>query len=221
MKTISIPTNDRPSHLERVLKSILNCCGNEAWSIVFSCEPNVEVRQLVQRYRVHWKQTLVHENPVQLKCWANTFMAAQCAMSWNSDLNLYLEDDYELSRDTLRLVDAWSQRDDSSRTVLCLRRPHESQDMHQPQKVRLCRSGLFGCGFAWKPVLWPVICETWWRQGAMWDISMESLSAEQWRPLVNRTHGFGVDGTHCHANTDLNLIGPGYDGCQESFTFES
>lgn len=220
MKTISIPTNDRPGHLERVLKSVLACPGSDTWSLVFSCEPNQAVLEVVQRFRACWPEALVHVNPIQLKCWPNTFMAAQLAMAWGSELNLYLEDDYELSRDALALVEAWSQRADSDRTVLCLRRPHDSQDSGRPHTVALCRSGLFGCGFAWKAALWPMVRETWWRQGGMWDLSMETLAAEQWRPMVNRAHGFGVDGTHCHANTDPNLVGPAYEGCESTFVFE-
>lgn len=151
-------------------------------------------------------------------CWINTFLAADLAMSLGSSLNLYLEDDYLITTDTLRMVDQWALTMNDG--VLCLRRAHDRQDTNRPSDVAAERSGLFGCGFAWRAPVWPVIREAWFTRDfeneyRMWDHSIaEGLrDVPQWRPMVNRSFGIGVNGTHSkNAGKDLNLFGPAYDG---------
>lgn len=218
MKTISIPVNNRPDCLRAVLASIRACPTWRDWTIVFSCEPKQphETDQLLRTI----PKAIAANNPIKLGCWANTFAAAQLAMSAGSTINLYLEDDYLITPDTLTLVDQWSTSMCSG--VLCLRRPHDSQDNSQISEVSPMTTGLFGCGFAWRSNLWNQVRSAWMardRDGnyAMWDISIcEDLRRNkvmQWRPLVNRSHGIGLHGTHTHGSgADLNLFGPAYDG---------
>lgn len=185
---------------------------------VFSCEPDDGVKAVIEKGS--WKRGFVYRNNAKMGCWMNTFLAAHCAMNLGSELNLYLEDDYELSRDALTLVEQWAERDDSRTSVLCLRRPHATQEMEAQDVVRPYQCGLFGCGFAWRSELWPTIRQVWWKEAPMWDIAMEELDVPHWRPLINRSHGFGVDGTHCHQNKDPNLIGPMFGGVVTKFKFE-
>lgn len=207
MKTVSIPFNDRYEMLRRVVDSLDNALGIEDWTVVFNREPGGQISKPSK-----CREVIVSSNTINLGCWENTFLAAKLAMTSGSDYNLYLEDDYLIARDTLTMVDAWSVRPDSHASVLCLRRPHNQQDFSRPDLVQTYRTGLFGCGFAWRKELWPLIREVWWRRAPMWDIAMEQLNVPQWRPLVNRSHGIGTQGTHTSNGHDLNLFGPCYSG---------
>lgn len=213
MKTISIPVNNRPRLLERVFDSINRASGSGQWWVVVNCEP---LSVIPHNLNLH---LYTGRNWVHAGCWSNTFIASLFSMALEAEFNLYLEDDYLLSRDALLLVESWASRPDSSETVLCLRRPHDAQDLGHPEMVSRFRSGLFGCGFAWRKELWPVIRECWWKKGPMWDIAMEQLPVPQWRPLVNRSCGIGSNGTHSHGSTDPNLFGPAFDGCVDKFVF--
>ena len=208
MKTISIPVNDRPHLLREVLSSIRANSGWRDWRIVFSCEP--PVKEVTEQLMIGIHDALTSRNAVKLGCWANTFHAASVAMELGSELNLYLEDDYLISKDALALVDQWSQAVNGG--VLCLRRPHEKQDSFLPRIVTPYQSGLFGCGFAWTAQDWPIVRKQWNTVAPMWDIAMEGLPLTQWRPLLNRSHGIGTTGTHSRNGDDLNLFGPAYEG---------
>lgn len=210
MKTISIPVNNRPEHLKRVLDSIAAAEGHEEWLVVFSCEPGTAIPT--------FKSSLISVNMFKRGCWVNTFLAADLAMTFGSTLNLYLEDDYLLAPDALTLVSQWNVSGKIG--VLCLRRAQDRQDVNRPADVSAERSGLFGCGFAWRGPVWACVREAWFGRDfenkyRMWDHSIaEGLrDVPQWRPMVNRSFGIGLNGTHSkNAGKDLNLFGPAYDG---------
>lgn len=212
MKTISIPVNNRREHLISVVKNITDNDGFLDWKLVFSCEPNADVTFCRN------VNGIISKNSQQRGCWVNTFLAADLAMTSGSTLNLYLEDDYLLSPDALTLVSQWNVSGKVG--VLCLRRAHDRQDTNRPADVSAERSGLFGCGFAWRGPMWPCVREAWFgrdfeNEYRMWDHSIaEGLrDVPQWRPMVNRSFGIGVNGTHSkNAGKDLNLFGPAYDG---------
>lgn len=213
MKTISIPVNDRPKLLSKCLASIRACPTWREWRIVFSCEP--PVREATEQLMIATPGALISRNAVKLGCWENTFHAASVAMAMGSTINLYLEDDYLITPDALTLVDQWDESGHDG--VLCLRRWHGDQQFDKPSTVSPANNGLFGCGFAWRSKLWPRIRSGWFYPGTMWDISIASYvwntGILQWRPLVNRSNGIGLNGTHTlRGGADLNLFGPSYDG---------
>lgn len=149
----------------------------------------------------------------------NTFLAADFAMGMGSDLNLYLEDDYLITPDSLVMVEQWACSNNPG--VLCLRRPHSSQEPSAPDVVSPITSGLFGCGFAWRSEMWGMVRQGWFSEGVngyqMWDLSIDrffkDMEIPQWRPMVNRSLGIGLIGTHPHgAGEDLHLFGPCYTG---------
>lgn len=222
MKTISIPVNDRPELLAKCLTSIRACPTWREWRIVFSCEP--PVREATEQLMIATAGALISRNAVKLGCWENTFHAASVAMAMGSTLNLYLEDDYLITPDTLTLVDQW----DASRHdgILCLRRWHGDQQFDKAAIASPASNGLLGCGFAWRSDLWEEVRSGWFHLAQMWDISLAAHLADrhihQWRPLVNRSHGIGINGTHTlHGGADLNLFGPAYSGEPITrFTFE-
>jgi len=220
MKTISIPVHNRPGSLARVLASLQECPEWHEWKVVVSREPATS--SLTDAFALalaSLPDLYLSTNQKRLGCWDNTFRAASLAMSLAPTLNLYLEDDYLLSPDALTLIAQWDASGHDG--VLCLRRPHAAQDASAPSLVSPLASGLFGCGFAWRACSWPAIATQWNAPAPMWDIAMERLPLPQWRPLVNRSHGIGLIGTHSHGSSaDLNLFGPAYAGAPVTlFTF--
>lgn len=198
MKTISIPTNDRIDTLSRCLASIQAAIGHEEWMLVFSCEPNQRVLDLIAG--ISWCQKMVSRNACKMGCWPNTFLAANFAMQLGSEFNLYLEDDIVISRDTLILADQFRR---TNHKVLALRRP-EANLTNEPNTARVFSGGLFGDGFAWRKDLWPVIRSLWFQPSdtgfSMWDWSMEhglrNQCIQQVRPCLNRSQNIGLVGTH-------------------------
>jgi hypothetical protein len=219
MKTISIPVNNRPDHLRDVLASIRACPTWREWTIVFSCEP--PILTAIEQQTTVTPNAVVSRNEKPLGCWANTFHASTLAMALAPAVNLYLEDDYLITPDTLTLVDQWEKEIYGG--VLCLRRPHAKQDSAQTNVVAPLDTGLFGCGFAWLAQDWPLVRRQWMGIAPMWDIAMHNLPLTQWRPMVNRSKGIGLIGTHSHGSgADLNLFGPAYSGPPvNKFTFQS
>lgn len=223
MKTISIPTNDRPDYLRRVLSSISRADRCEDWVIAFSCEPNVEVRKFITSLSIPYYASF---NSTRRGCWVNTFLAVDFAMSIGSDFNLYLEDDVVISPDALVLCDEFA-RQLNHKDVLVLRRPHDAQT-DQIDRVTPVISGLFGDGFAFSREMWPAIRAGWFSDKmAMWDWSVQeylisrSLEIVQWRPCVNRSQNIGVQGTHTTHGTDPNHFSPCYSGTPvKEFRFE-
>lgn len=212
MQTISIPTNDRLPLLQKCLESLRAADGIDRWMIVFSCEPHYEVCDYVAR--LGWPRSYFSRNPVQMGCWENTFRAAQFAMALGSTLNLYLEDDIVVSKDTLTLAEQFSH---SPYEVLGLRRP-EATVRPSAERVEGFNGGLFGDGFAWRKEMWPVIREGWFMRAGergycMWDWSMEHALQRhrQARPLVNRSQNIGITGTH-QRGYDVNRHSPCYQG---------
>lgn len=215
MKTISIPVNDRPHFLAKCLASIRACPTWREWKIVFCCEP--PIKEATEQQLVTTPNAHICLNSTKLGCWANTFHAATVAMALGSELNLYLEDDYLITTDTLTMIDEWSK--EKTEGVICLRRPHKEQKYEFPSVVEICRSGLFGCGFAWRSDMWPMIRMAWFEDcevspGHMWDISVAKALefTDQWRPAVSRSFGIGIQGTHSVNGLDHNLFGPAYSG---------
>lgn len=218
MKTISIPTNDRPDYFQRVVDSILAAEGAKEWTLAIASEPCVEIRQMVRRMALNMglDRVEIRENPKKQGCRKNTFLAVQFAKDLGSDFNLYLEEDTVISPDALTLCDQWLEKHLPG--VLCLRRWHTAQDLNRPNEVVIQNNqGLLGDGFAFGMDLFPFL-EKWWflddpkAGGKMWDWSVDyGLNLEnipQWRPLVNRSRNIGVSGTHTSTDQDLNRFGP-------------
>lgn len=197
MKTISIPTNNRPALLHRCLESLRNAVGIADWTLVFSCEPNQTVCDMVTK--ISWAPVYFSRNPVQFGCWDNTFRAAELAMAVGSEVNLYIEDDLVVSPDVLILADQWRK---TSYPILALRRPDETR-RPEPTKVANFPGGLFGDGFAWRRNEWPLVRAAWFAAGySMWDWAMEGELKKrhmtQARPLIHRSQNIGIEGTHQH-----------------------
>lgn len=220
MKTISIPTNDRPQYLRQVLESIRACPEHEDWVLVFSCEPNHEIKQLINT--INWMGLYVSTNIVNRRTGinTNTFLAASLAFSLGSKFNLYLEEDVVISRDTLAMADQFYR--EKVNGVLCLRRWHHSQKMDEPTRVQPANHGLLGNGFAWRRELWEKTIRPWWfwyepnlpAFGWDWSVSygLDNQRIRQWRPMVNRSRNIGVQGINTASGSDLNHFGPLYDG---------
>lgn len=224
MKTISIPTFNRPALLAQCIAAIDAAKGNAEWTVVFSCEPHEETVKVAARWE---HATYISRNAIRLGIWHNTFHAASVAMALVPSVNLYLEDDYLITPDTLTMVDQWKA---SGRPgVLCLRRWHESQLYNRPAVVAPAPHGLLGCGFAWRLEDWPLIRRAWFSPDehgvySMWDIGaahfLNTARIAQWRPMVSRSNGIGTLGTHSRNGADQNLFGPAYAGTPVSeFTF--
>jgi hypothetical protein len=224
LKAICIPTNDRPDLLAQCLDSIRAANGNQNWTLVFSCEPNQAVAELISRigsWSIHFNR-----NPAKLGCRLNTFLAAAFANALGAELVLYLEDDCVISKDALLMADAFSES--GKRGLLCLRRWHDTQS-NDSHAVRVDLHGLLGGGMAYRPELFPILRKYWFYQdpsmgGEMWDWSVdwglrrESIST--WRPMINRSMSIGTIGTHSSSGLDLNLFGPCYEGCESQFVFQ-
>lgn len=216
MKTISIPTNNRPDLLARCLESVLAADGFDNWTLVFSCEADVDVRAVLNKSPMSWH---VHFNPVRYGCRLNTFLAAAFANAVGSDFNLYLEDDCVISRDALTLCDQFALSGKPG--VLCLRRWHETQSQ-DAKLVQLAPHGLLGNGFAYRREMFPLLQKYWFHDhpdatGFMWDWSVDWGMAQervpQWRPMINRSRNIGLNGTHTQGGgNDLNHFGPCYGG---------
>lgn len=226
MKTISIPTNDRPEYLQRVIDSILAADGHEDWTLCFSMEPNYQTREIIGRLRVPMRCSF---NSTQKGCDANTFLAADFAFSLGAEFNLYLEEDTVISKDALTLADEFRAREDNEPSVLCLRRWHASQDVVRPLDVEPANHGLLGNGFAYSMKWYRKHIRSWWFYhtpelgGFGWDWSLswglEKQGIRQYRPLVNRSQNIGVSGTTTSSGHDLNHFGECYHGPGGRFRF--
>jgi hypothetical protein len=196
MRTICIPTNDRPELLAECVGSINRASHASDW-IVFACP----------------------ETSPKRGCRANTHEACRNAADSGASWILYLEDDVVISPDALLLCDAFIQRD-AAQGILCFRRWHDTQT-DEAAIVRPANHGLLGDGFLFPSSLWPFLSSWWFRDepemgGAMWDWSvsygLDKAGIPQWRPMINRSRNIGITGTHTKSGADLNHFGPCYSG---------
>lgn len=224
MKAICIPTNNRPELLTQCLGSIKAAKKNDGWTLVFSCEPNQAVAELISRLG-NWP-IYFNRNPVRFGCRLNTFMAAAFAHALEADVTLYLEDDCVISPDALVLVDEFIASEKPG--ILCLRRWHETQS-NDSRAVRPAPHGLLGDGMAFKREMFPLLRKYWFYQnskmgGEMWDWSVDwGLCTEgvpAWRPMINRSRNIGTIGVHTSGGSDPNHFGPCYEGCESRFDFQ-
>lgn len=227
MKTISIPTNNRPELLQQCLEAILKCPENDDWTPVFSCEPHPETISVVERYSKRWKDARIWYNPVQMGIHTNTFLAPAFAMALYPEFNLYLEDDIVVAADALALCEQF--RVSGLPGMVAFRRWHKTEDAGRPLDVQPNGHGLLGDGFAWHARDWPLIRRFWFYYqdgipGDMWDWSVSwamdnVLRTPQWRPLVPRSQNIGIIGQNQRAY-DENRHSPCYGGTPvERFNF--
>lgn len=230
MKTISIPTNDRPHYLQRILDSIRAQPEAAEYTLVFSCEPGCpEVHAMVGR--ISWAPTFVSFNSVRRGPDLNPFLAVATAMAIGSEFNVYQEEDFMQAPDALKLANAFAaSKSQDQNSILVFRRAIEAPERPDIVGCSGRGDGLMGSGFCIRPEMFPLLQRCWFQPDPItghngWDWSLggfaEFLRWRVWRPMVNRTQHIGVEGTNANPSNYHNppLSGPAFTGRVEDFTF--
>lgn len=222
-----MPVNNRPGYLRETLDSLRRAKGIDGWKIIFSAEPGCpEVVDMVSK--VDWARTTVSVNRDRLGIDANTQRAVDLAFEQRSELNLYLEDDYPVSEDTLLMCEQWDAHLGTfKRAVLGLRRCLDGNgDVSLVARTTHC--GLLGAGFCYHHSVYPLLKEWWFKHtpeagGNGWDWHIEAMLVREkvpvWRPMVSRSQHIGARGTNTQAIPNPGLDSPRFNECINQFRF--